>query len=316
MTRFITVSALLLIFTSSVSAAPITSFINFGDSLSDSGNLFQTTGGFPPPPYADGRFTSDFTDGSDGKVWYEVAADKLGFSAADSLNSLAGGNNHAWAGARTGPSSSFPPSLIDQANGYLFGVGGVADENALYSVFGGGNDVRDNDIVSSVSNISSIISQLNLAGAVNFFVPNVLDIGLIPESIAGNNPSGATAAEMTAASNAFNAELKTELQLLRTNLAINIIEFDLNALFSDVILNPADFGFTNVTEACFNGLSVCTDPDSYMFFDEIHPTAAGHALLGNLAFASIMDAMSVPTPATLALFLSGLAILGLRRKKA
>ena len=34
------------------SAAPITALLVFGDSLSDDGNAFILTGGFPVPPYA------------------------------------------------------------------------------------------------------------------------------------------------------------------------------------------------------------------------------------------------------------------------
>lgn len=314
MTRFIPASILFFIFTSFVSAAPITNFISFGDSLSDTGNVSLATGGLFPasPPYASGRFTSNFTDGSAGVVWFDLVANQLGFP---STNSLAGGSNYAFGGARTG-GGGFPLSLVAQTGVYLAAVGGQADQNALYSVFGGGNDVRDNDIVSSVSNISSIITQLHLAGAKNFFVPNVLNIGLTPESLANEAPGG-SGAVITAASIAFNAELQNEMQLLRASLAINIIELDLFSLFEGVILDPASFDFSNIIDPCFNEFAgtLCADPDSYLFFDGIHPTAAGHVLLANFAYAAIMDAMNVSAPATLAMFLSGLAVLSFRRKK-
>lgn len=313
MIRFILVSILLLMFSVSISATPITSFINFGDSLSDTGNVSAATGGFPPPPYASGRFTSNFTDGSAGVVWYDLVANQLGFP---STNSLAGGNNYAWGGARTGVTGSVP-SLVDQSNRYLFDVAGQADENALYSVFGGGNDIRDNDIGSSVANISSIITNLHAAGAMNFFVPNALNIGLTPESRAGLAPGG-PASVITAASLAFNAELKNEMEILRTSLGIDIIELDIFALFEDVSVDPASFGFSNITDPCFNQFAgtLCADPDSYLFFDGIHPTAAGHTLLANFAIDAIRDAIDVSAPATITMFLSGLVILGFRRKKA
>ena len=52
-----------------VVAAPITDLYVFGDSLSDTGNLFALTFGIEPPspPYFDGRF-------SDGPVWVETLA--------------------------------------------------------------------------------------------------------------------------------------------------------------------------------------------------------------------------------------------------
>lgn len=312
MMRFIGVSVLLLVFTGSASAIPFTNLFNFGDSFSDTGNVSFATGGFPPPPYAPGRFTSNFTDDTDGTVWYDVAASQLGFSSA---NSLSGGNNYAFAGARTGPlGAGFPPSLLDQTLTFLTNVGGVADSGALYSVWGGGNDIRDNDIGNSVANISSVISSLHLAGAMNFFIPNQPDIGLTPESVAGDAPGGA-AADITAASLLFNLQLEAELQSLEANLGVNIIKFDLSSIFDDVISNPADFGFSNVTDSCFNGLTLCADPDSYLFFDGIHPTAAAHTIIGNFAVAAIMDAMDVSAPATLAMFLLGLAVIGFRRNK-
>ncbi len=43
----------------------------FGDSLSDSGNVFAATGGFPPAPYYDGRF-------SNGPTYAEDLAGMLG----------------------------------------------------------------------------------------------------------------------------------------------------------------------------------------------------------------------------------------------
>jgi len=318
MKRFIAFSVLLLTFTGSASAIPFTNLYNFGDSFSDTGNLtFISGGALPPPPYASGRVTSNFSNGDAGKVWFDSVASQLGFS---SLNSLNGGNNYAFAGARTGgapPSATVVPNLLAQTQMFLGDVGGVADPNALYSIWGGGNDIRDNDIGNSVSNISTIITQLHLSGAMNFFLPNQPNIGLTPESLAGLAPGG-SAADITAASLQFNMDLLVELQMLEANLGINIIKFDLFSLFNDVTSDPAAFGFTNITDPCFNQLvpSLCADPDSYLFFDGIHPTAAAHAIIGDRAVATIMNAMNVPAPATLGLLLSGLALISLRRKKA
>ncbi len=300
------------------SAASYTNIFNFGDSLSDTGNIAQVTG-FPLPPYTSGRFTSNFTDGTPGVVWFDVVASQLGFG---STNSLAGGNNYAWGGARTGPvNAGLPPSLIDQANFYLQDTGGVADPTALYSVFGGGNDVRDNDIADSVANISSIITALHSAGAMNFFVPNLPDIGLTPESLADEAPGG-PGSVISAASMQFNDDLRIELKNLEDTLGVNIIEFDLFAIFNNILADPGAFGFSNVTEPCYTGGldgtggTLCADPDSYLFFDGIHPTAAAHQLLGNLAVKEILEAGKIPVPAALPLFLSALAMFGFARRRA
>ncbi len=84
--------------------APFDEFIVFGDSLSDTGNVFISLGVPPSPPYFDGRF-------SNGPVTVEHVADQLGFPAL--LPSIIGGTNFAWGGAETGPGfgSSGTPNL-------------------------------------------------------------------------------------------------------------------------------------------------------------------------------------------------------------
>ncbi|MEO1574755.1 MAG: SGNH/GDSL hydrolase family protein, partial [Pseudomonadota bacterium] len=273
---------------------------SFGDSLSDTGNIAQVTG-FPMPPYTPGRFTSDFQDGTAGQVWVEYVSAHFGGA---SVNSLAGGTNYAWGGARTGPDNAgLPPSLLDQHNFFLNDMGGVADPDALYTVFGGGNDVRDNDIASSVGNIRTIIENLAAAGARNFFVPNLPDIGMTPESLGGGAPGG-SAATISAASVQFNTDLSAMLDDLEATLDITIARLDLFATFNSVIADPTAFGLTNASDSCFtgdldgSGGTLCSDVDSFLFFDGIHPTAAGHALVGGLAIDAI-EAAFVPIPAAL-----------------
>ena len=53
--------------------------------------------------------------------------------------------------------------------------------------------------------------------------------------------------------------------------------FDSYAFFTQVLSNPAGYGLANVTDAC-GALPGC-DPSTYFFWDGIHPTQAGHALM-------------------------------------
>lgn len=268
------------------SATRNTSFselIAFGDSLSDTGNISFILGGLPLPPYAPGRI-------SNGPVWLDVLADSLGLS---SLYSLAGGGNYAYAGARTGPiNAGLPPSLLDQVQMYLVDNSGVADPDALYVIWGGGNDVRENDAANSASEIAAMISDLEAAGATNFLVLNLPDIGMTPESLDGMAPGG-PAGVITAATEQHNAMLAAELSTLSATLPVTIFELDIFTLFNQLLSDPADFGFSNVTDVCWTGDflgngTVCADPDSYVFWDDIHPTAAAHAILGASA-ANLID---------------------------
>ena len=146
-------------------SATFTNLYIFGDSLSDSGNLFALTGGTlpPSPPYA-GKM-------SNGPVAVEYLAANLGLPIAPAGIPLVpgydlGGNNFALVGAATGMvptrfvaggpydnyaafSDNYPPAA-DALNGISgidkqvlgFGIrnGFFADPNALYVVWGGPND--------------------------------------------------------------------------------------------------------------------------------------------------------------------------------
>ncbi|HXJ43556.1 MAG TPA: PEP-CTERM sorting domain-containing protein, partial [Bryobacteraceae bacterium] len=62
------------------------------------------------------------------------------------------------------------------------------------------------------------------------------------------------------------------------------------------VSTPGAFGFTNVTDPCFNGTTVCANPGQYLFFDDFHPTTAANSIL-----AQRFEAAVVPEPGTLVL---------------
>lgn len=308
--RAVTFAASLVLALFSAQASAYSALYVFGDSLSDTGNVAVITGGTQPvsPPYATGRF-------SNGPVWVETLAANLGLNATAALN---GGTNFAFGGAVTGgPYTSATPSLTAQVNTYyLPSVGGVADPNALYVVWGGGNDVRaigqgsqpPSALANSVANIAGIISTLTAAGAQNFVIPNLPDIGLTPEAIAGG-PAAVAGANFLSTS--FNAALASTLPGLETSLGINIFEVDVFGFLNNVVANPGLYGITNTNSSCLVGLTPCANPDEYVFWDGIHPTAAAAAYLGDFATAAV-----VPVPPAAILLVSAFAALGAFRRKA
>ncbi len=111
---------------------PFSHIAIFSDSLSDTGNFYRLSGGYPPPPYFEGRFCN-------GPLWVEYLAAELGmnYDAAD---------NFAVAGATTGTINSNDragqkyPGLLDEVESFI-NAGGVSEpERALYVVAAGAND--------------------------------------------------------------------------------------------------------------------------------------------------------------------------------
>lgn len=303
--RALSIVGALVIALVSAQASAYSALYVFGDSLSDTGNVFAATGGTnPPPPYFNGRF-------SNGPVWVETLSTNLGLGAVNP--SLLGGKNFAWGGATTGgtPPPAIPgTSLTQQVAGYLVGVGGVADASGLYVVWGGGNDVRAGNITNSVANISAMITSLAGAGVTTFLVPNLPNIGLTPDAIAGGP---GVVAGATFLSTTFNAQLAAALPGLAAGLSVNIISLDVFGFLNNTIANSPGNGFTNTTNKCLDTAvpSLCANPNNYIFWDGIHPTAAAQALLGNFATATV-----IPVPAAAWLFVSAFAALGALRRKA
>lgn len=286
-------------------AGPVVSDVFvFGDSLSDTGNVFALTGGTTPPspPYFQGRF-------SNGPVWVEGLASHLGHSV---LPSFLGGTDFAFGGARI--ASGGPVPTISAQKDMFLALPGSADPSALYVVWGGGNDLRDAlkqvglnvitplDAVllmqTAASDLAGIISALAVDGARHFLVANLPNVGRTPEAQANGPAAVALAASL---SSAFNAALDTDLAGVAVDPALDLRRLNVFSLIEAVIASPAAFGFSNVTAPCFNGIVVCPDPEQFLFWDDIHPTAHGHRLLASAAVNA------VPEPATLVLLGSGLA---------
>ena len=284
----------------------------FGASLSDTGNLCPATpASCPPvPPYASGRF-------SNGPLWVEVLAAR--YSAAVTP-STAGGNNFAYSEARTGAvpgagtvpgTAATVPSMIQQLDAYLARVNFVSSAQTLFVVDGAsvGNNITvaltlsaanpsqattisTNVLTAAVTDIVTIVNRLYASGARHIAVLNSTDIGRTPKVQAFNVVSPGAAAAATQLSNQFNGALAQQIASVRAaSPGLNVYLIDFGALTSEIGAAPASFGFDNVTAPCFNPSvmppTLCATPNTYVYWDEFHGTAAFSAVLATRAAATI-----------------------------
>jgi outer membrane lipase/esterase len=300
-------------------AGPYSSLVVFGDSLSDNGNN-AAAGLFDPTQTITGNSyvpTNTYASGvySNGPVWASDFAAAIGVPL---LPSLAGGSDFAFGGATTGTpgpgAGGFPFSLLVQSSQYLGATGNHASSTALYVIAGGGNDARaaltaiggGANIAATIAataasfaaNVGTIVDSLQLAGAQHIVVWDAPNVGLAPAVVAGG------AADLaTFLSGSMNDALRARL-----TGEVDVTTFDIFGLGTQLALHPALFGFSNATDAC--GAIAAANCNQYVYWDGIHPTAAGHRAIAD-AFAVV----AVPEPETWALLACGLAALGWRAKR-
>lgn len=277
-----------------------TSTVFFGDSLTDSGYFRPLLVQANPQAAILGRFTTN-----PGLVWSEVLADYYG-TRADSNGNGQTGTNYAAGGARVGTNSTGAlgpiPSLATQVGRYLTANGGRADPGALYTVWGGANDLfaaaaaptqAQAIIGSAVTAQIGLVGQLRGAGAQYILVPTIPDLGITPSFRA---QGAAAMAQGTQLSVGYNSALFAGL----ASNGLSVIPVDTFGLLREVAANPAQFGFTNITgTACqpqITAQSLTCNPGTYvnpsapytyLFADGVHPTTRAHDIVADLAINAI-----------------------------
>jgi outer membrane lipase/esterase len=270
-------------------AAQFNQFYFFGDSLTDAGTFGA-------------RFTTN-----PGPVWAQVLAQRNGSTATPATQ---GGSDYAQGGARVTQLPGFPPiaptgsavPIATQIQTYL--ASGPVNTRALYSVWGGANDIffqlglvqagaisttqAQANIGLAATQLAQQVGVLSAAGARYIMVFNLPDIGKTP-AFAGSSQS----ASVSALSSFYNSTMNAGLDALN----ISIIRLNIFGLFNEAISSPGAFGFTNVTSAaCTTPTSLlCTPstlvaanaPQTYLFADSVHPTTGGHQIISDYASSVI-----------------------------
>lgn len=311
----------------SQSAPTFSQVVVFGDSLSDNGNIrhrLEDDYGVSYPGgeynYSDGRFTnsSDTDPSSDlyAGTWHEqLERDFLMLPNGAITNSLDGGTNYAFGGATTADGTiertviSNPDPFVGgeltvtvdnvgkQIDDYI--AGNSPDPEALYIIWGGGNDFfddhSDDNVLTVATNVANNLKELAGAGARSFLVPNVPPLGLIP--LYKDDPETAAALNTASAKyrDQLNADLDAAVESLGADgITITLYRLDVYGLFYRLASNPEDYGFTNISDSA-QGADV--NPDEYLFWDDIHPTTAGHFQIAQAAFDLLSGTAQPPAQA-------------------
>ena len=329
-------TAALLAVSASAWSASLSNLFVFGDSLSDPGNAYALSGGFGgafPPGYG---YPAPITRFTNGPTAAQVLAADLGVSSAGNY-AQPGGPNYAVGGALAGTGNlnwllNLPPGLqgavpalqntgvTSQVGRFAAAPASFAPASSLFMVWGGANDFflwtaigTPATLVptaqASAGSIGAAIGTLYGLGAREFLVPNLPDLGAVPAT--RNDPQAAAAgAFYTGAYNATLAALLAQAQATLPGLSVTT--FDIAGLLDATIAAPASFGFSNVTGQCaVDPAALQNGCAGYLFWDGVHPTAAGHAIVA-AGFASALG-VAVPLPGTLALLLAGALLLPLLR---
>lgn len=295
---------------------------SFGDSLSDTGNMFQLTQMIPTQPYWNGRF-------SDGPTWVEQVAAHL-----DHI----GHHNRAWAGSTAIYQDEVDPAtdasilqffknvlsgnlaravrdFVREPDGYAAGMA-----RPLYTVWSGGNDILahlgDNDTLDRLEacgddascpvyaelmdpvaqGIAESVVAIHNKRPGKFLVMPLPDFGIVPECQRYTNQTQ-ICHHLAMRHNEHLGQQVAQLQ----NQGYPLVMIGIADRISEMTVDPASFGFSAL-EPCvtggFYGLTSsesCPNPGASPFFDWVHPSSRAHCWFALEAVAAIKEAGWIDT---------------------
>lgn len=284
---------ILLLLSTALHARIYQNIVAFGDSLSDHNGLEFYIGLYDPINNPNGAPAV----WSNGNVWVEYLADKW---QADLDNNAIGGamtkgheNESVQAMSDNG---TFPQlGLVGQTKLYLAKVSEIDQENTLFTIWIGANDLMElgrgeyftqdpgEMIAFAMKDISDSVVDLYAQGAKYFLILNLPDISKSP---AYNRRSAEEIAAVTGLVHAYNGALTSTIEALKVNLdGISIDSFDMFLYLTEIIdagtfLNAIDTYME--MDAGGNRTGAVNGPaDDYLFWDSVHPMTRAHELIAD-----------------------------------
>ncbi len=283
---------------------------------------------------------------SNGKVWNEHLAEKLNIAVP--TNSESGGTNYAYGGGMStkGTSSilgcmNIHEQIVSTTNGFAARGQDFATTD-LVCIWGGANNlffslrtlltkdetVYKNEAIQTAQEMAGNIALLIEMGAKTIVSLNLPDVGATPSDV-NNAEQGKLD---SAFSRAFNDELAIRLSALKlANPDVRIIDIDAYSIFNEILAGESEYKFDYTTQkTCLDFYAeaeasgkyttdnICDyetmleseDLSNVLFWDDVHPSTAGHAAIADAIYSAI-----VPEPSLYASILGIFAILLVLRKK-
>lgn len=277
--------------------AAINKIIAFGDSLSDNQNVYNAS--LWTLPNRNSWYLGHF---SNGPVWVEYLAGALGLPLY----------NWAIGGAGVTTQKLVIPGVVQQVQSWRQYMRQAPNYNpaaTLFTMLIGGNDlVNYNSTVAQViAGQRQALTDLIDAGGRNILLLKLPDVSRAPvyQLKSGAEQAAAQVRDYNRQLDALASDLRA-----RYGAALNLRVFDTYALFNQVLDSPAAYRISNTSQSCLNlnadsalnylqsqsPRASCADPDSFVFWDTLHPTTRTHQVLGQ-AVTDFLAAQGAARPA-------------------
>lgn len=265
----------------------INKLISFGDSLSDTQNMFN--GSLWRLPNSSSWMAGRF---SNGRVWPEYVAGSLGLPL------------YNWAvGGAAADRYLVVPGVLQQVQSwqtYMRSAPDYQPGNTLFSVLVGANDLMTygRSVDQVMTGLRQALELLIGSGARNILLLNLPDISRAPEFRLRSD-----GLQLAAQVRDYNQRLNAMVSELQGRYGSTLIlrQFDSYAVFNELLAEPARFGINNIRDACLaiNTTSAvmyaqphtpqpaCQNPGQYLFWDMLHPTTHTHQLLAERVTAFV-----------------------------
>lgn len=258
----------------------INKIISFGDSLSDTNNMYNASQWkLPGKAWVEGRF-------SNGETWNEYLAEDLKLPLY----------NWAIGGSAGDTQYLVVPGLKQQVASwvnYSRSAVNYQPERSLATILIGGNDfiTYDRSVGYTLSDVQDSVKELYANGIRHILILNLPDLTKAPVFGYKDDAYRAMVLEKV---NSFNEDLPYIVAKLNSSLPnADIHIFDARKALDNILSNKISYGFSDTTSACLNvgnsnsmtylwninRSSECTNPNQFLFWDNMHITTKGHKVL-------------------------------------